>query len=101
MSDFDPSSHHLVEMRPFEALKIGESFPIQSRTITESSFAAFQTVSADNHPIHYDVEYCQAHGHRSLIAHGFQVLAFTAAGAGLFPHVAGPNLDSSNSRASS
>jgi acyl dehydratase len=92
MSDFDPSSHHLVEMRPFEALKIGESFPIPSRTITESSFAAFQTVSADNHPIHYDVEYCQAHGHRSLIAHGFQVLAFTAAGAGLFPHVAGPNL---------
>lgn len=92
MTDFDPSSHQVVEMRPFEALKTGERFPIPSRTVGESSFAAFQTVSADNHPVHYDIEYCRRHGHRSLIAHGFQVLAFTAAGAGLFPHVAGEHL---------
>ena len=53
---------------------------------------ANQTVSCDNHPIHYDVEYCRANGHRNLLAHGFQVLSFTAAGAGLFPHVIGESL---------
>ena len=92
MTTFDPSHHHLVEMQPFEALTIGDRFPIPSRTITESDFAAFRTVSADNHPIHYDVQYCQQRGHATLIAHGFQVLAFTAAGAGLFPHVVGEHL---------
>ena len=55
-------------------------------------FAAFQAVSLDNHPIHYDVEYCQALGHPGPLAHGLQVLCFTAAGAGLFGqrHKAGP-----------
>jgi acyl dehydratase len=37
--------------------------PIPSRTITEALFAAFQTASADNHPIHYDREYCRRRGH--------------------------------------
>ncbi len=52
--------------------------------VTEAHFAAFQTVSADNHPIHYDVEYCRERGHPGLLAHGFQVLCFTAAGASNF-----------------
>jgi len=49
-------------------------------------------VSLDNHPIHYDAEYCKALGHAGPLAHGLQVLAFTAAGAGLFPHVIGEKL---------
>jgi acyl dehydratase len=53
---------------------------------------AFQTVSADNHPIHYDVEYCRERGHPGPLAHGFQVLCFTAAGAGTFAHVIGDSL---------
>ena len=56
------------------------------------NFAAFQTVSGDNHPIHYDLEYCRRQGHPGLLAHGFQVLAQTAAGAGIFPHVIGESL---------
>ena len=53
--------------------------------MTEAQFLAFQAASGDNHPIHYDREYCRRHGHPDLLAHGYQVLIQTAAGAGLFP----------------
>ena len=93
MSDrFDPATHRVVPQRGFEDLKVGEKFVLPSRTITEANFAAFQTVSCDNHPIHYDIEYCRAQGHEGLLAHGLQVLSFTAAGAGLFPHAIGEAL---------
>ena len=91
-SEFSPSNHRFGESRYFEDLRMGEKFYIPSRTLTEANFTAFQTVSCDNHPIHYDVEYCRANGHRDLLAHGFQVLCFTASGAGLFPHVIGESL---------
>jgi acyl dehydratase len=89
---FDPVEHRVVSVRPFSELKIGEVFRAPSRTLTDANFAAFQTVSLDNHPIHYDVEYCRRLGHRAPLAHGLQVLAFTAAGAGLFAHVVGEKL---------
>jgi acyl dehydratase len=90
MSDLE--DHRLVPLRSFEQLRVGEKFAAPSRTMTESNFAAFQTVSLDNHPIHYDVEYCKRLGYPGPLAHGLQVLAFTAAGAGLFPHVIGEKL---------
>ena len=65
----------------------GETFYIPSRTVTEAHFLAFQAASGDNHPIHYDREFCKAHGHPDLLAHGFQVLIQTAAGADTFPHL--------------
>ena len=93
MSDaFDRSDYELVEITGFEGLEVGQRFPIPPRTVTEAHFSAFQAVSGDNHPIHYDLEYCKALGHEGLLAHGFQVLSATAAGAGLFPHVIGPAL---------
>lgn len=82
----------LVPQRSFAELRVGEKFPSPSRTMTEANFSAFQTVSLDNHPIHYDVEYCKRLGYPAPLAHGLQVLAFTAAGAGLFPHVIGEKL---------
>ncbi|NBU27552.1 MAG: dehydratase [Caulobacteraceae bacterium] len=85
-------SHRLVPARRFADLKIGERYPLPSRTLGDGNFAAFQAVSLDNHPIHYDAEYCQALGHPGVLAHGLQVLCFTAAGAGLFPHEIGDNL---------
>jgi acyl dehydratase len=91
-ASFDPRQHVVVQPRSFEALKLGEIFRAPSRTIGEANFAAFQAVSLDNHPIHYDREYCARLGHRAPLAHGLQVLAFTAAGAGLFPHVIGEAL---------
>ena len=83
-----PGPHRLVEQqRWFEDFHIGEVFRLPSRTMTEALFAAFQLASGDNHPVHYDVEYCRARGMPHMLAHGYQVLIQTAAGAGLFPHL--------------
>ena len=93
MTDFDPAQHRMVsEQRWFEDFVLGERFVIPSRTQTSAVFAAFQTASGDTHPIHYDVEYCKALGHPGPLAHGLQVLCFTAAGAGTFPHEIGDAL---------
>ena len=73
--------------RYFEDFHVGETFYIPSRTVTDAHFAAFQAASGDNHPIHYDRPYCQAHGHRDLLAHGYQVAIQTAPGAGIFPYL--------------
>ena len=50
--------YRLCEPAYFEDLSLGQKFPIPSRTMTDALFAAFQLASGDNHPIHYDVEYC-------------------------------------------
>lgn len=92
MAEFDPKTHNVTATRGFAELKVGEVYRSPSRTVTEAHFAAFQAISGDNHPIHYDLEYCRAHGHRGLLAHGLQVLAFSAAGAGSFPHEIGDSL---------
>ena len=89
---FAPEAHRFAEPRWFDDLRVGEQFYIPSRTITEALFAAFQLASGDNHPIHYDRPYCQARGHRDLLAHGLLVAAQGAAGAGIFPHVIGDAL---------
>jgi acyl dehydratase len=89
---FDRGRHRFGEPRYFEDLAVGERFYIPSRTVTEAHFAAFQTVSADNHPIHYDVEYCRERGLQGPLAHGFQILSFTAAGASTFAHAVGDAL---------
>jgi acyl dehydratase len=86
---FDPETFALVPARTFEELRVGEVFRAPSRTLTDAHAAAFQTVSADNHPVHYDVEWARRHGHSAPVVHGLQVLAFTAPGATLFPHVIG------------
>ena len=89
---FDPAQFHVTRPRTFDDLKVGEVFRNPSRTVTEAHFAAFQVISGDNHPIHYDIEYCKARGLPGLLAHGFQVLAFTAVGAGAWPHMIGDKL---------
>jgi acyl dehydratase len=89
---FDRTLHRVAEPRWFEDFALGERFSIPSRTVTEAHFSAFQTISADNHPIHYDVEYCRERGHRGPLAHGFQILSFTAAGASTFAHQIGDSL---------
>jgi len=86
---FSPDEFLIVPARTFEDLKIGEIFRAPSRTLTDAHSAAFQTVSCDNHPVHYDKEWAQKHGHSAPVVHGLQVLAFTAPGATLFPHFIG------------
>jgi acyl dehydratase len=87
--EFDPRGFTVVRPRRFEELRIGDVFRAPSRTLTDAHAAAFQTVSADNHPIHYDVEYARRHGHIAPVVHGLQVFAFTAPGATLFPQYIG------------
>ena len=85
---FDPAAHRMVpEQRWFEDFTLGERFVLPSRTMTSGIFAAFQVASGDNHPVHYDREFCRRHGHAEMLAHGFQVVIQTCAGAGLFPHM--------------
>ena len=86
MTNFDRAQHRMVpEQRWFEDFWLGERFVLPSRTMTEAIFLAFQAASGDNHPIHYDAEYCRARGMPGMLAHGLQTLIQTAAGAGLFP----------------
>lgn len=90
-TSFDPTRHTLSasidKSRFFEDFREGEQFPLPSRTITDAHFSAFQAVTGDNHPIHYDREYCKRHGHPDLLAHGLHVAALLTPGAGLFPHL--------------
>ena len=87
-STFDPSRHRMMaEQRYFDDFAISERFPLPSRTMTDAIFLAFQAASGDNHPVHYDVEYCKARGMPGMLAHGYQVAIQTVAGAGIFPHL--------------
>ena len=86
---FDPTNFTVVPARTFDDLRVGEIFRAPSRTLTDAHASAFQAVSVDNHPIHYDVEYARRHGHTAPVVHGLQVLAFTAPGATLFPQYIG------------
>ena len=86
MTGFDPAQHRMIpRQRWFEDFVLGERFVLPSRTMTEAVFLAFQGASGDNHPVHYDVEYCKARGMPGMLAHGFQSVIQTAPGAGMFP----------------
>jgi acyl dehydratase len=87
---FDPSEWEIVPTKTFDQLEVGQVFRAPSRTLTSAHAAAFQTVSCDNHPIHYDALYAARHGHPAPVVHGLQVLAFSAPGATLLPHTFGP-----------
>ena len=82
---FDPAQHRRHPTRWFEDFALGMRFVLPSRTMTDAVFLAFQAASGDNHPVHYDKEYCRARGMPDMLAHGFQVLIQTAPGAGEFP----------------
>ena len=84
---FDPREHRMCPTRYFEDFEMGEKFVLPSRTMTDALFAAFQLASGDNHPVHSDVEYCRARGMPHMLAHGFQVVAQTCGGTGLFAHM--------------
>lgn len=76
-----------VERRGFEELQLGEVFELPSRTFDTEAFVAFQYLSGDGHPMHYDREDCRERGHADILAHGLMVAAYGAAGAGTFPYV--------------
>jgi acyl dehydratase len=60
--------------------------------MTTAVFSAFQAVSGDNHPIHYDRAYLKRLGHPGLMAHGYQTLVQAAIGASPLAHQMGEAL---------
>ena len=67
---FEPTAFLLVPAKRFEDLKVGDIFRAPSRALTDAHAAAFQTVSADNHPVHYDAVWAACHGHSAPVVHG-------------------------------
>jgi acyl dehydratase len=77
-----------MEQKFFEDFVLGETFAIPSRTLTESHFLLFAAITGDNHPIHYDREYCRARGYPERLAHGYLITVQTVLGAStLSPHL--------------
>jgi len=72
LTSFDPTNFLVVPERRFSDLKIGDIFRAPSRTMTDAHAAAFQTVSADNHPVHYDSVWAARHGHSAPVVTAFR-----------------------------
>jgi len=70
-----------MEQKFFEDFALGETFAIPSKTLTESHFLLFAAITGDNHPIHYDREYCHARGYPERLAHGYLITVQTVLGA--------------------
>jgi hypothetical protein len=51
---FDPTNYPIVPPKRFEDLKVGDVFRAPGRTLTPSITSAFQAVSLDNNPRHYN-----------------------------------------------
>lgn len=75
------------ESRYLEDFEEGETFYIPSRTIGDAEVTAFRTVSGDNHPLHYDVEYARERGLPNVMVHGLQMLLLTTPGASDFSYM--------------
>ena len=65
----------------FEDFSVGDSYESPSKTITDAHFLAFAGLTGDNHPIHYDLEYCRGRGYPERLSHGLLNAAQTALGA--------------------
>ncbi len=71
----------MSEQLYFEDFSVGDAFESPTRTIGEAHFLAFAALTADNHPIHYDLEYCRRRGFPERLSHGLLNAAQTALGA--------------------
>ena len=72
------------ESRWFDDFYLGECFTLPPRTMNAELFQRFLEASGETHPLHSDPAYCRAQGFPDAMAHGFQVLIQTTAGAGDF-----------------
>jgi acyl dehydratase len=65
----------------FEDFRVGETFHIPAKTLTDAHFLFFAGMTGDNHPIHYDDEYAKTTRFGKRVAHGLLLSAMTAVGA--------------------
>ena len=71
----------MAEQLHFEDFRVGTVYESPPRTLGEADFLAFQALTGDDHPLHYDRDYCRRHGHPERLAHGLLLMAHTALGA--------------------
>ncbi len=81
---FDPKNYPIVLPKRFEDLKVGDVFRAPGRTLTEALTSAFQAVSLDNNPRHYNDVYAKSIGLKAALIQPIQVLSFAVPGATLF-----------------
>ena len=81
---FDPKNYPIVPPKRFEDLKVGDVFRAPGRTLTEALTSAFQAVSLDNNPRHYNDVYAKGIGLQAALIQPIQVLSFCVPGATLF-----------------
>ena len=86
------ATRHAGESRWFEDFTLGERFVLSSRVLTADMFRDFAHASGEAHPVHTDVDWCESEGLPGLQASTFLVAIQAAAGAGLFPFLAGRSL---------
>ena len=65
----------------FEDFKVGDMFRLPSRTMTDAHYMFFAGMTGDNHPIHYDEEYCKRMGFGGRLAYRLLLAGMTALGA--------------------
>lgn len=65
----------------FEDFKRGGRYESPPRTLTGKQFRDFADLTGDDHPIHYDLDYCRDRGHPERLAHGLLNTAHTVLGA--------------------
>jgi acyl dehydratase len=65
----------------FDELKVNDEFTSPSKTITDAHYLFFSGLTGDNHPIHYDAEYCRKTKFGKPVAHGLLLAGMTALGA--------------------
>ena len=47
-----------LKQKFFEDFKIGDAYRIPPKTIDDDHFKSFAELTGDNHPLHYDDQYC-------------------------------------------
>lgn len=64
--------------RAFDDVRVGETVPERSRTITREDVKAYADASGDHNPLHQDEEVARAAGFPQIIAHGMLTMGHLA-----------------------
>lgn len=70
-------------LRPFDQLRVGETFISRARTITETDVVRFAALTGDHHPSHTDAVWAEAEGLGGIEAHGLMSVCYSI---GLVPN---------------
>ncbi len=65
----------------YDELRVNDEFKSPSKTINDAHYLFFAGLTGDNHPSHYDVEFCKKTRFGKPVAHGLLVSSMTALGA--------------------